>query len=191
MQIYEAVINETPLHPPGPQLEESLFPRIAGGEREAFAALYEQCAGPVFAYALSVLRNHEDAEDAMQETFLKIRSAAHLYRPMGKPMAWIFTITKNICLMRCRQKSKAGVSLTEYSLEDMGFDRISDAEDRMVMQTAFSVLPEDTCQIIMLHVVAGMKHREIAQNLNMNLSTILSKYHRGMKKLRAELEGRL
>ncbi len=191
MLIFEAVVYEAPVQQVGIQLDESLFPRIAAEEKEAFCTLYEACSSAIFAYALSILRNRDDAEDAMQDTFLKIRSAAHLYKPQGKPMAWIFTITKNVCLMMYRKRQHI-VRLSEESEEpDFGLDQIENLEDRMTLEKAFTVLPEDSCRIIMLHAVSGMKHREIAELLNMPISTVLSKYNRGIKKLQTELEGML
>ena len=88
-----------------PNIDETLFYRISAGNKDAFCTLYEQTASAVYAYALSLLHNQRDAEDAMQETYLKIRSAAHLYHPMGKPMAWVLTIARNVCLMKFRQLS--------------------------------------------------------------------------------------
>lgn len=191
MLIFEAVVYEAPVQRVGIQLDESLFPRIAAEEKEAFCTLYKACSSAIFAYALSILRNRDDAEDAMQDTFLKIRSAAHLYKPQGKPMAWIFTITKNVCLMMYRKRQHI-VRLSEESEEpDLGLDQIENLEDRMTLEKAFTVLPEDSCRIIMLHAVSGMKHREIAELLNMPISTVLSKYNRGIKKLQTELEGML
>ncbi len=189
MLVFEAVVYETPVQQVGIQLDESLFPRIALEDKAAFCALYEACSSAVFAYALSILRNRADAEDAMQDTFLKIRSAAHLYKPQGKPMAWVFTITRNICLMMYRKKAHVIQMNDEDREPDLGLDQIENVEDRLTLEKAFSVLQEDTCQIIMLHAVSGMKHREIAGLLNMPLSTVLSKYKRGIKKLRKELEG--
>jgi RNA polymerase sigma-70 factor (ECF subfamily) len=187
--VFEAVVYETPVQQVGIQLDESLFPRIALEDKAAFCALYEACSSAVFAYALSILRNRADAEDAMQDTFLKIRSAAHLYKPQGKPMAWVFTITRNICLMMYRKKAHVIQMNDEDREPDLGLDQIENVEDRLTLEKAFSVLQEDTCQIIMLHAVSGMKHREIAGLLNMPLSTVLSKYNRGIKKLQKELEG--
>ncbi len=189
MLVFEAVVYETPVQQVGIQLDESLFPRIALEDKAAFCALYEACSSAVFAYALSILRNRADAEDAMQDTFLKIRSAAHLYKPQGKPMAWVFTITRNICLMMYRKKAHVIQMNDEDREPDLGLDQIENVEDRLTLEKAFSVLQEDTCQIIMLHAVSGMKHREIAGLLNMPLSTVLSKYNRGIKKLQKELEG--
>ena len=189
MLVFEAVVYEKPVQQVGIQLDESLFPRIALEDKAAFCALYEACSSAVFAYALSILRNRADAEDAMQDTFLKIRSAAHLYKPQGKPMAWIFTITRNICLMMYRKKAHVIQMSDEDREPDLGLDQIENVEDRLTLEKAFSVLQEDTCQIIMLHAVSGLKHREIASLLDMPISTVLSKYNRGIKKLQKELEG--
>ena len=85
-------------------IDENLFPQIAEGNRDSFVRLYELTKDLVYAYSLSILRNRDDAEDAMQDTYLKIRSAAHLYKPMGHPVAWIVTIARNVCLMQLREQ---------------------------------------------------------------------------------------
>ena len=85
-----------------PPFSEELIARIGRGDREALRELYEKTARAVYAFALAQLRDPEGAQDVMQDTFLKIRAAAHLYRPMGKPMAWLFTIARNLawtCLL--------------------------------------------------------------------------------------------
>ena len=58
------------------RVDEALIGAVAGGDREAFRLLYEQAAPAVLGFALSLLRSREDAEDAMQETFVRIRTAA-------------------------------------------------------------------------------------------------------------------
>ena len=109
----------------------------------------------------------------MQETFLKIRSAAHLYVPMGKPMAWIFTITRNICMMKYRQKKHfSNVSIDDLK-EQLDFSQIEDQEDRIVLETAFQVLSEEESRIIVLHAISGMLHREIGELLELPVSTVL------------------
>ena len=189
MLVFSAVAYDGPPKRDEIFLDESLFRRIGAGDREAFCALYEQAGSAVYAYALSLLRHREDAEDAAQETFLKIRAAAHLYRPQGKPMAWIFTIARNICLMKLRQRNHYSAAPVED--RRMEFSQIEDREDRIVLETAFRVLSEEERQIIMLHAVSGLKHREISALLQRPLSTVLSRYSRGIKKLRRELEGML
>ena len=172
-------------------VDEALFPRIAEGDRDSFFILYESTSSAVFSFALSLLRDVSDAEDAMQETYLRIRGASHLYRPQGKPMAWIFTITRNICLMKFRKRKRFTVIPIEDINIDPGFDRISDAEDRMVLEAALRTLSRQECEIVMLHAVSGLKHREICELLELPLSTVISKYNRSLKKLRSQLEGKL
>ena len=171
------------------EADDSLLLGTAAGDRDAFTQLYRLTAQSVYAYALSILKNPADAEDALQDTFLKVRSAAHLYTPMGKPMAWMLTITRNICLMKLRQQRNLSCVPLDNRPDD--WDRITDLEDRLVLRTALQVLTDQECQIIVLHAVTGCKHREIAQQLGLPLSTVLSKYRRGLRKLQAELEGML
>ena len=172
-------------------IDESLLIGIAEGNRQAFEVLYEKTRKSIYAYALSILKNPADAEDVMQDTYLKIRSAAHLYRPEGKPLAWMFTITRNICLMRIRQQKHLSLYSYEEAPPEADFLQIDNLEDRIVMQTALKVLKDEECQIIILHAVTGLKHREISSLLQIPLSTVLSKYNRGLKKLKSELEGKL
>ena len=64
----------------------------------------------------------------------------------------------------------------------------ADAEDRLVLEEAFRVLGDTERQVILLHAVTGLKHREIASLLDLPLGTVLTGYHRGIRKLRRELE---
>lgn len=173
---------------PTPAVDERLLADIALGDREAFRTLYKQAAGAVYGYALSLLRSQEDAEDAAQETFVKIRSAAHLYTPAGKPMAWILTITRNVCMTHFRENARR--TSLEESRENVrdNADPVGGREDRIVLETAMSALTEQERQIVMLHALSGLKHREIGQLLGLPLSTVLSKYSRSMAKLRRQLE---
>ncbi len=174
--------------PPAEPLQEEMLSRIAGGDEDAFLEVYRQARGSVFAFAYSLLRNPQEAEDVTQDTFLKVRSAAHLYRPRGTPMAWILTITKNLCLMRLRRQKMIAPAPPAEDEADPGLDRIENALDRMAVQAAFRVLTEEECRVIVLHAVSGLKHRQIAQLMEIPLSTVLSRYSRALKKLRKELQ---
>lgn len=171
-----------------PPFSEELIARIGRGDREALRELYEKTARAVYAFALAQLRDPEGAQDVMQDTFLKVRAAAHLYRPMGKPMAWLFTIARN--LARTRQVKAAAWAEEGLSWEmDPSMAYVSDPEDRLVLRAALEVLSEEERRVVLLHCVAGMKHRELARDLGQPLSTILSRYNRALKKLRTYLEG--
>jgi len=168
-------------------IDEAIFTRIAAGDMAAFEEFYRQTERTVYAFVLSTLKNHDDALDVVQDTYLKIRAAAHLYKPMGKPMAWVFTIARNLSVSKIRSKQKND-SITLTNMEnDLNFSYVSDAEDRLVLQTALKILSSEETEIILLHAISGFTHREIAKSLEMKLSTVLSKYHRGLKKLKKYL----
>ena len=187
MLIFAALTEGAPPESGGPWIDEDLFAKIGQGDTEAFSRLYERAGGSVYAYALSLLRSREDAQDAMQDVFLKVRGAAHLYRPQGKPLAWLLTITRNVCMMRFRQRSHFAGAPLEEGMEE-AFSPIGDREDRLVLEAAFTVLSPEECRIVVLHAVSGMKHREIGALFQLPLSTVLSKYNRGIRKLRKRLE---
>ena len=170
--------------------DETLLSRIAGGDRAAFHTLYEQSSSAVYGYALSLLRSREDAEDVMQETFVKVCRSAHLYRPMGKPMAWILAICRNECMTHLRGQKRHIALADAADAVPSWSSAVSDHEDRLVLETAMQILTEQEREIVMLHAVGGLKHREIGAMLGLPLPTVLSKYHRSMAKLRRQLEER-
>lgn len=169
------------------KIDERLFQRIGQDDMAAFEELYILTEKTIYAYALSIVRHHEDALDIVSDTFLKIRSAAHLYKPMGKPLAWMFTITRNLAMDRLRHHARYhDGDFSELEFQDE-FSFVENTGDRMVLETVLTRLTEEERRIVMLHAVSGLKHREIASSLNIPLSTVLSKYKRSLKKLRTYL----
>lgn len=168
-------------------IDEALFTRIAANDMAAFEEFYRLTERTVYAFVLSTLKNHDDALDVVQDTYLKIRAAAHLYQPMGKPMAWVFTIARNLSISKLRLKQKNDQIEMADLENDLNFSYVSDPEDQLVLQSALKILSLEETEIILLHAISGFTHREIAKNLDLNLSTVLSKYHRGLKKLKKYL----
>lgn len=164
---------------------EELLRQIALGSQQAFEELYRATDSAIYGYALSLIRNHHEAQDIMMDTYLKIRCAAHLYMPMGKPMAWILTITKNIARTKLRSAGRQ-IPLDDLEETTPSFDR--DSEEAVALEQAMKVLGDQERQILILHAVTGLKHREIAEMLGMPLATVLSKYARSLKKLKKALE---
>lgn len=168
-------------------LDEVIFKRIADNDMSAFEELYQLTERSIYAFALSILRNNEDALDVVQDTYLKIRGAAHLYKPMGKPMAWIFTIARNLSMSKLRQHAHMEISNDDEFEDNLSFSYVTDHEDRLILQSALKILSEEERKIILLHAISGFTHIEIARDIGIPLSTVLSKYHRGLKKLRKHL----
>lgn len=169
-------------------IDEGIFQRIGAGDKKALEELYNLTERTLYGYTISLTKDHELALEIMQETYLKILSAAHLYKPMGKPLAWMFTITKNLFYSELKKKSRYDTVDPHEHHRDQRFSYVTDEEDRLVLEGVLSNLTEEEREIVLLYAVSGMKHREIAENLNMKLSTLLSKYHRALKKLRGFLE---
>ncbi len=163
---------------------ESLITGISEGSRTALSSLYEHTKTPVYGFALSIVRDPHTAEDILQTTYIRIFSAAAGYRPMGKPMAWILTIVRNLSLMELRRSSPevpfAPDSLRPPSSSGSPEERL----DSMALSAVLQKLDYDERQIVVLHCVSGLKHRETAGLLDMGLSTVLSKYRRALKKLK-------
>lgn len=169
--------------------DDELILQIAQGLPGALEQLYRQTASAVYGYALSILKDAAAAEDVMQDTFVNVMQSAASYRPSGKAMAWILTITRNLALMRLRKFENKNVSFDEMFHVEDDRDRFSQSENRLVLSAVLSKLAEDEQQIVMLHAISGLKHREVAQLLGIPQATVISKYNRALGKLRILLGG--
>lgn len=168
---------------------EGLLASVAAGDREALAALYGRTRAAVYGLALSYLGNAYDAQDLAQDVYVQVWGSAGQYRPTGSPMGWLLSVCRNLCLMRLRrEKHHAGLSDEEWDAipaETRGLD----PDQRILLQNALAALGAEERRIVLLHAAAGLKHREIASLLELPLPTVLSKYHRAIKKTRNFLEG--
>ena len=168
-------------------IDELLY-KTAAGDKEALGDLYTKTREAVYGFVLSIVRNVHTAEDVMQETYIKIYTSAPAYISQKKPMAWVLTISRNLALMKLREKTVQDFS-PEFDMRDeSGESSFQRSLDRHVLNTALSILSEEERQIIILHDVSGMKHRETAKILELPLATVLSKYQRALLKLRKHLK---
>ena len=156
--------------------------RIKNGEEDALKELYELIKNNIYSFALSILRNHEDAVDALQETFINIYHNIDKYESRSKPLAWIYTITKNIAYSKIRSNKKT------INIEEIEFVTHHNYDDKLLIETILKSLSDEERKIVILHVVNGFKFHEIARLLDLKLSTTLSKYNRAMKKLKLLLK---
>lgn len=171
--------------------DETLLIRVADGDTEAFRLLYEDTQAQVYRFILSLVKNPQDAQEILQETYLKIWLSSVNYKAQGKPLAWIFTIARNLCNMRFRERSH----MVDFGLEEMAGDELGElclsieqAADKMVLKEALRKLKAEERRIVLLHSAEGLKHREIAERFSLPLSTVLSKYNRAIQKLKKLLE---
>lgn len=169
---------------------DELIARIAKGDTDAFAAFYERTKASVYGFSLSILRNRHDAEDVMQNCYIAVFNAAAGYKSNKKPMAWVLTITKNLCYQLFREKSKTHDFPME-ALNDILFsDEFSSQSDsRIVLEYCLRELSETERQIVLLHAVSGLKHKDTARLLELPLGTVLSKYNRAIAKIKEHFKG--
>ena len=158
----------------------------AEGDRDALRLLYLEGRRAVYAYALSMLKSPQDAEDVLHDCFLRAWEHAAAYQSQGKPMAWLLTITRNLCLSRLRERKRIGILPDDYA--ELPAPQGLSPEERLALDATLSALSARERQIVVLHAVADLKHREIAVMLDMPLGTVLSQYRRALKKLQTALE---
>ncbi len=162
---------------------EAAIKQIAVGDKEALTEVFQLTKIAVYGFVLSLMKNKEEAEDVFQEVYIKIFENANSYKAQGKPMAWIITIAKNLCYMRFRKMKDT----TELEKEELWTEN-ENIEERILLAAAFKQISDEERSIVMLHVLSGLKHREIAKILELPLPTVLSKYHRAIRKLKRILE---
>lgn len=168
---------------------DNLIKKIAEGDKSALSDLYAETRAAVYGFALTMTRNRDDAEDILQDTYIKIWQNAVNYQAQGTPMAWILAITKNLSLMKLREhRHKQDLAPEEWDTLFHDADPSATIDDRHLLEAALTILSDEERKIVLLHAISGLKHREIAELLSMALATVLSKYHRGLKKLRNYLE---
>lgn len=161
---------------------------IANGNKNALADLYAMTSAAVYGFILSILKNSHDAEDILHDCYVSVFSATQNYRSSGRPLAWIMAIARNLCLLKMRERKKNADYPYENWEHDIADKNDVSAEDMIVLKDCMKNLSDEEYQIVYLHAVSGFKHREISQIMELPLSTVLSKYHRALKKLKACLE---
>jgi RNA polymerase sigma-70 factor (ECF subfamily) len=171
------------------KISDTLIKKVARYDSVAFEELYNLSSVAVYGLAMSILGSRSDAEDVVQDTFISIYQNASKYNSKGKAMAWIFTITRNMALMKIRDRKKRSYVNLD-NVYDLGVtDNIeSNIHKEKIVNQLLNVLKDDDRQIVVMHIMSGLKHREIAKILDIKLSTVLSKYKRSLEKMRTEIE---
>ena len=186
--------------PASPPTDVQLLDCIAQGDLEAFGALYDRYATPLYSLAARMLKDANEAEDVLQEVFLQIwKKAASFNESAGQPFSWAVTMTrhKSIDRLRARQRrvqvfqefaDHAEVAATVEAIQPTENFRREQAGQ---IRSAVNELPQAQRQPIELAFYRGLTHMEIAEALAAPLGTIKARIRRGMGRLRDGLEGRI
>jgi len=160
--------------------------RCRNGEPSGFDAVYREFGRTLYGTARRMLSRPEDAEDAMQDTFLAFcRKLPDL--PATQVGAWLHRVLVNRCIDRVRR----GKRWREGELEDWSMPTERPTSGLQIdIDRAVAGLPEQARLIFVLHDVEGFKHREIATMLELSEGTTKSQLFRARGLLRERIQGR-
>lgn len=169
------------------ETDEHWVERAQNGDSSAMERLYRMHAPAVHDYALRYSRNRDVAEEVTQETFIRAFRSIGRFRRQSKFRTWLFTIAMN----RLRtEMSKRGKRTGDLALDDVevGVEQATPSGmSKRTLNRALSELPEGYRQVILLHDVMGMEHKEIAELRETSVGTSKSQLHKARAKLRETL----
>lgn len=160
-----------------------LVERTKQGDTKAFSQLYSFYAKDMFRFAVYMMGNSQDAEDAVQETVFSAWRNIHSLKDASLFKSWIFKILSNRCKTDLMKKNKAPdiLPVEEYQFmlegEDFSFDSAE-------LKEALSSLTPPDGHIILLSVIGGFKSDEIGDIYGMPPATVRSRQKRALEKLR-------
>jgi RNA polymerase sigma factor (sigma-70 family) len=166
--------------------DERLARRVARGDAEAFAVLYERYHRPLLRYCLATLRHPEDADDALQAAMLKA------YRSLARGMRdaplrpWLYRIARNEALSILRRRSKDLRASTDSAATASAFEEALGRERLAALVVEIASLPERQRSALLMREVQGLAYDEIAQALD----TTRQAARQAVFEARAALRGR-
>ena len=175
----------------------ALLPAVARGDAAALEALYDRHSSTLYAVLLRILGNPEDAQEVLQEVFVKAWTNARMFdAARGSEVAWLISIARSRGIDRLRSRkirtdreNDAGreVSLHATHVDATGAESAIRSQERIAVRGALAELPEAQRIALELAYFEGMSQTEIAERLREPLGTIKTRMQLGMKKLRERL----
>jgi len=175
----------------GPE-DAELAAQVAQGNEKAFLAIYDRYASRVHALTLRILSDPMLAEEATQDTFLKLWNRAHLFSAeRGSLLLWLLTIARRVALDRLRLEGRRPLLSDSNDIEDV-WDQLPDgnslSEEHRWRSLYFAVqsLSLEHRQVIELAYYQGLSQSEIAETLGWPLGTVKTRLRAALEKLRRE-----
>ena len=182
--------------------EALLISDLCEGDETALAPLVEKYKRMVYRLAMQITKNHADADDVMQETFIKVYRSIRTFRKDAAFETWLYRIAVNEALnfvkRRERRRESAFEASTEGEYEAVTRYQAQTASDphvhaekaelRHYVTKAVSSLSIKHRTVVILHEFEGLTHAEIASILNCSEGTVRSRLHYARKKLRTLLK---
>lgn len=182
--------------------EALLIDHLREGDETALAPLVEKYKRMVHRLAMQITKNHEDANDVMQETFIKVYHAIHTFRQEAAFETWVYRIAVNEALNFVKRRSRRRETPLETTKEtEFNTDAIrkaelendpeiqaEKAELRHWVTKAVNNLSLKHRVVVILHELEGLTHAEIASILDCSEGTVRSRLHYARKQLRSLLK---
>jgi RNA polymerase sigma-70 factor (ECF subfamily) len=175
----------------------SLLQRIAARDTAALAELYDRHSRLLFGLILRIVRDRGEAEDILQEAFVRVWTRAESYDArMGGPLPWIVRVARNCAIDRLRaRRVRAAVDAPAIDVAATPATGIQspeaavlDAERRRTVTDALAGLPAEQRQLIEAAFFEGYTHSELAQRFGLPLGTVKTRIRAGMTAMRRRLE---
>lgn len=179
--------------------DELLMRKVARGDLAAFRLLMERWEGAAKRYAYRFFGDYQAAEDAAQETFVRLYRSASRYEPSARFSTYFYTVLGNLCRDRvraARRRAGHGESFEDvFVLDDTVAgpasagpeSRVETEEERLIVREAVSELPERLREALSLREFEGLSYQEIADVMGANLGEVKTWIHRGRKRLAQRL----
>jgi len=177
--------------------DEVIVQRALGGDAEAFGELVRRWERRIFALTYGLLGREEDARDATQDTFLAAFRNLRGFRGEARVSSWLHRIAVNQCLTRQRRAKVRNESALEEEGDNTGgfaapieYSPANLAEGRqrtVAVRRALNGLPMELRQVVVMKEFEELTFREIAEALDLPLSTVKSRLYTGLKQLEMRL----
>lgn len=168
--------------------EGELIQRIINGDRKASFVLYHRYARQMLNVAFRILKEEEEAKDVLQESFLKaFRELKQLKNPVGFG-GWLKRIVVNTAINHAKKRKLFLVDFSEelndrYLTNENDYESENQALNIEHAKKALMELPNGYRTVLSLYLIEGYDHQEIASILGISVSTSLTQYSRGKKRL--------
>ena len=170
------------------ETDEALYARWIGGDLRAFDALYARHERPLFGFVRAFVRDQAEAEDVLHEAFMSVLRERR--RDIRSFRAWMYEVTRHLCLNRARSKKRAARALEEVqTIEPVATNVESEIDARrraIALERAVSRLSEPLAEVYRLRA-SGMSYDEVAEILGVPVGTVKSRMHEMVLRLKEEV----
>jgi RNA polymerase sigma-70 factor, ECF subfamily len=167
--------------------DAELLARFRRGDDCALEVIFERHESGIFHFLIGILRDHHQAEDALQETFIKALLDSASVDP-GKLRGWLFTVAhREALLLKRKQKRRVetnGSAPDQVDPAPCGPEMVDRNDQARRIRELLDELPRSQREVIRARIYEGKRYREIAADLGCPLNTALARMHDGLKRLR-------